>query len=402
MDRFWHAEVAMFKAPEPSAEAVPGEPVLDGGYVFWPSVVALHALAAGEWHWRFVRGASMYRPQIAAVFAGLERYFDPARHAYNAWVAFSGNDDKYYDDNALAVVALVDCYEATQDLVYLDRAWEVMSGFVHGGWDSSGDPGGVRWGTDPTKPHTANRTVSATAFAALAAFRLAERHPVGRNGFDRDFNVGWGHAVLEWIWTTIRDPQDDLIRDGLGPTADGWEILPVKWTYNTGVPMRAYVEHHRLTGDGGSLSRAVRLADAAIDRGLKPLFDGMVEDPARNFWYDSTFFVHHLMADGLLEVVRATGQGGYWEEIRRQANYLFWYVRDADALYFRNTRLWLIDEARHELWEYLTGESYAVSEHDRDLAERAHNDTARTVKTLLANASMARTYWRIGLPASRY
>ena len=141
MDRFWHADVAMFKAPEPSAEAVPSGAGLDGGYVFWPSIVSLHALAAGEWHWRFVRGASMYRPQIAAVFAGLERYFDPAKHAYNAWVTFPGNDDTYYDDNALAVVALVDCYEATQDLVYLDRAWEVMSGFVYGGWDPSGDPG---------------------------------------------------------------------------------------------------------------------------------------------------------------------------------------------------------------------------------------------------------------------
>jgi hypothetical protein len=30
-------------------------------------------------------------------------------------------------------------------------------------------------------------------------------------------------------------------------------------------------------------------------------------------------------------VARATGEGRYWEEIRRQANYLFWYVRDADA-----------------------------------------------------------------------
>ena len=39
---------------------------------------------------------------------------------------------------------------------------------------------------------------------------------------------------------------------------------------------------------GRHAARAVRLADAAVDHGLKPLYDGLVEDPTRNFWYDST------------------------------------------------------------------------------------------------------------------
>ena len=333
MDHFWDAKTSMFKAPELSADAVQSDPPLDCGYLLWPSLCALHAVAEGEWHSRFARGASLYRRQIESVFNGLERYYDAPAHAYNAWVNFPGNNDKYDDDNSLAVVVLVDCYNATLDMRFLERAWQVMANFVFTGWDASGSPGGMRWGTDPHVPYTSDKTVSATAFAALAAFRLAEYYP-DRPWFDRSFMVQWGFNALDWVWTKLRD-EDNLVRDGLRPDNGGWTIMDVKWSYNTGVPIRAYVEHYRLTDNQSSLSRARTLALAAINRDLKPLFDGRVTDPNRNFWHDNTFFVQHLIADGLMEILRVTDDSPFrnkvWDEIRRHANYMFWYIRDADG-----------------------------------------------------------------------
>lgn len=214
--------------------------------------------------------------------------------------------------------------------------------------------------------------------------------------------VQWGYSALDWVWCKIRDPQDNLVRDGLRLGDGVWTIMSTKWTYNTGIPIRAYVEHYRLTGDQTSLSRAKTLADAAVNRNLKPLFDGLVTDPNRNFWYDSTFFVQHLLADGLLELLRVTKDDRYWHEIRRQANYLFWYIRDSDGMYFRNTRLWKIDHDHYGLWQYLTGQTagWVDNDRERDPSEMAAADSTRTVKTLLANASVARTYWKIALPQS--
>src|SRR4029079_8624615 len=124
---------------------------------------------------------------------------------------------------------------------------------------------------------------------------------LARIGINRPDNLRWTKAALDWIFRRLRDT-DDLIRDGLH--APDWTVMPTKWTYNTGAPIRAYVEYHRLTGDKAALESAQRLARAAVDP-TKRLYDGRVHDPNRRFWYDSGFFVHHL-AEGLLALYQVT------------------------------------------------------------------------------------------------
>src|SRR5262245_35737965 len=109
-------------------------------------------------------------------------------------------------------------------------------------------------------------------------------------------------------------------------------------------------------GGGRRYSRARTLAEAAMNpAGMH--FDAVVTKPRRRFCYDSTFFVQHLVADGLMELLRVHDDPDLrkriWDEVTRQANYLFSYVRDTDELYFRNTRLWRIDAAPYALWEHL-------------------------------------------------
>lgn len=141
---FWDGRAAQYRAPVRSAESVDSDARHNNGYVVWPSLLGFFALVEGE---KTMRGK--YAAQMREVFTGLEGYFDPAGHAYNAWLHFPGNNDKYYDDNAWLVEALVEAYEATKDNRYRDRAVEVTERFLAGGWDDSGKPGGMRWGTDP-------------------------------------------------------------------------------------------------------------------------------------------------------------------------------------------------------------------------------------------------------------
>ncbi len=381
--RFWDANVGMFRAPVRSAETVDSDPPHQNGYTFWPSLLAFHTLVEGE---KIRRGR--YKARMAQVYRGLEQYYDPQKHAYNAWRHFPGNNDTYYDDNAWGVTTLVAAYEATGDAAYRDRAQQVMEGFVSGGWDPTDTPGGVRWGTDPTKPHTADKTASATAGAALAALGLA------RLGIHRASNIAWAQSALTWLQRHLQD-KDGLIRDGL--QAPTWTVMPTKWTYNTGVPIRAYVEHYRLTHDPASLEAAKRLARAATDRN-KALYDQLVRDPERRFFYDSSFFVHYL-ADGLLALYRVTQDAALLDEVKRNANYAYAYLRDpTDGLYFRNFRLWRIGEAQYQAWRRLTGQEHR---REPDAAERSQADkdtrlpvSARPlVKTLLANAGCARLFW---------
>jgi len=384
LQHFWDPGARMFKAPVLSAEAVQSDATHNLGYVFWPSQIALHSLVEGA-----KSNPTKYAPQIWTVYSGLEQYFNSGMHAYNAWLYFSGNNDAYYDDNAWAVITLAEAYLATKNLdpthanTYLNRAIDIMANFVYAGWDNTGNPGGERWGTDPTKAGTSDRTTSATAGAALAALTLA------RAGWNASFNISWGASVLSWLWTHLRDT-DNLILDGL--QSPNWAVMTTKWTYNTGVPMRAYIEHYRLTNNSASLANATTLANVALDHTAR-LYDGLVSDTTKRCFYDATYFVHFLM-DGLLQVRQATPNASLATAIttegRREANYAYNYIRDnIDNFYWRNWRLWCIGSGQLAQWQQFTGQTTTLQ---TDYSEMS-NDHSQWVKTLLANASASRLFW---------
>ena len=389
MTRFWNRSGGqIYSAPERSAETVPGGGASGNGYTLWPSLLGLHGLVEGE---RQRPGAYSY--WIWQVYSGLERYWNSDWHCYMAWTMFPGNDDSYYDDNAWAVITLVEAYEATRTSdpqhahVYLDRVSDIMNTYEVRGWDA-GNLGGVRWGTSSSVAGSTDRTVSATAGSALAAFML---HRAGRTPSWGGTWLQWGTGALNWIMTRLRDT-DQLIMDGF--RADG-SLLPTKWTYNTGVTIRALVERYRATGDKADLANAQLMGRAAIDhRGA--LFDGLVTNPDKRFWYDAAYFVHYL-ADGLLRLREATSDAGLRDTIRnelaREAAYIYNYIRDpfsGDNMYWRNMRLWRIGPYQQAVWEQITGQRQPL---DQDPAEMVDG---RYVKTLLANAGIARFYWQVG------
>ena len=265
-----------------------------------------------------------------------------------------------------------------------------MERFILGGWDATGKPGGMRWGTDPTKANTSDRSSCSTSGAALAAFRLA------RAGIRREFYTKWGRSALEWVLTTMRD-NDGLVRDAL--RLPSWKMVDAKWTYNTGVPIHALAEHHLLTKDPESLAQAKLLATAAMDRSRR-LYDGLVHNAAERYWYDSSFFVPYLV-DGLIKLYKISGDKSTIAEVKRNANYAYACIRDpADGLYFRNFRLWRIGNSQLEVWQKMTGQAHSLVPDDSERASDARSRELPVaqrplVKTLLANAAMARMYWLI-------
>lgn len=382
---FWDPQARMYRALVRSADSVDSDGLHDRGYVFWPSIEMFRALAEGE---GVRRGA--YRETLRRVFDGIEQYYDPEKHAYNAWLMFPGNNDKYYDDNSLAAIALVRAFEHTGDVRYRNRAQALMRDFIRGGWDDTGRPGGMRWGTDTRNRATSDRAACATSQAALAALALA------RVGVDRAENVAWARPLLEWLKTHLQD-KDGLIMDALVPP--DWKVRDVKWTYNTGVTLSAWVALHRLTGEDGALAEARRLADAALDRGGR-MYDGLVKDPERNHFYDSGFFVPYLV-EGLLALHRVTRERRLLNEAWRNADFAYKYLRDpADGLYWRNWRLWRIGEAQWQAWQKLMGRTgpYEPDGDERSKEHRYDNTPVRDrplVKTLLGNAGTARLFWMV-------
>ncbi len=397
MGHFWDGSSKMFRAPVLSAETVPSDALHNRGYTVWPSLVALHSLVEGE-----TQHPGRYAAQIARVYAGLEQYFSPELSAYTAWVQFPGNKDAYYDDNSWAVIVLTEAFlacrrtDSEHSALYLARAKAIMARFVVPGYDAARQPGGMRWGTDPAKPNTSDRGTSSTAGSALAAMMLA------RAGVDPKFYADWGRGLLAWLDRRLLDT-DGLMRDALTPP--DWKPRPIKWTYNTGVPMRAYAEHYRLTDSAESLTRASALARAALNQNAA-LFDQAVRDPRKRFYWDSVYFVHYL-ADGLRQVAEITPDpklaAAACEAVLRTTRYAYSFLRDpSDGFYWRNLRLYAIGEAQHSTWQQWTGQTIAPA---YDASERSQEAKCQAlpvqnrplVKTLLANAAAARLFWLASL-----
>lgn len=375
---FYDPKAKIWKPPVESTEGVGKQ-----GYTFWPSLLGWQVIIEGA-----KVDPKTWKPKVAPYYDALEKYFDRKESAYCAWTYFPGNDDKFYDDNTWAAIACMEAFELTGEKRYRARAIEIFDKFVVKGWDDSGKPGGLQWGTKAGLEDRHDRTVSATAAGALAAMLISKTH-------DRANKRAWAKRALNWIETKLSTPEG-LIYDGFrAPTFNRMDTV---WTYNTGVPIRAASEYYRQTKDAKMRTWAVRMGDAALNRDLSPMFDGAVNDRAKRYWWDSTFFVHYL-TDGLRELSRTTGDVKYLLEARREADYVMTYLRDTDGLYWRNMRLWTIDPTRRDKFKTLTGQeppALAADASERSMEPDAMKKPVEErllVKTLLGNAGTARMFW---------
>ena len=87
----------------------------------------------------------------------------------------------------------------------------------------------------------------------------------------------------------------------------------------------------------------------AIDRN-GAIFDGLVSDPNRRFWSDATFFTSILAGTDSSSFTGSPEICATGRKCCRNANYMYWYLNDDDGLYFRNMRLWAIDDAHAAQW----------------------------------------------------
>jgi len=375
---FFDPKAQIWKPPVESSESVGVQ-----GYTFWPSLLAWQAVIEAA----KVDGKN-WKSKIAPYYDALEKYFDKDGHAYCAWTYFPGNDDRFYDDNTWAAVACMEAYEVTHEARYQARAIDIFEGFVKGGWDDSGNPGGLRWGTKADLEDRHDRTVSATAAGALAALLIAKTH-------DKAANQAWAKRALDWIHTSL-SASNGLIYDGF--RSPKFERMNTIWTYNTGVPIRAASEYFRQTKDVSYRDWAVRMGDACLDRTQSPMYDGGVTDLSKRYWWDGIYFVQYLV-DGLRELSLVTGDKKYVTEARREADYCVQNLKDKDGFYWRNMRLWTIDQERAKAFYKLTGQSTPPL--TPDSSERGTSAQLKDapiekkplVKTLLANAGAARMFW---------
>jgi hypothetical protein len=131
--------------------------------------------------------------------------------------------DRYYDDNAWMVLALVETYEILKDKKYLDWAEQALD-YVLSGEDAKLG-GGIYWReSDKKSKNTCSNAPSAAACLAVAKYRRSDELKAKAK------------SLLEWTKQTFQDPEDGLFWDNI--SLDG-KLDKTKWSYNTGLYLRS-------------------------------------------------------------------------------------------------------------------------------------------------------------------
>lgn len=185
----------------------------------WGVGVMLSALNAATKH------DNAYRPW-------LREYADASRVYWNQ----GGYDvlpapkplDRYYDDNAWMVLALVETHEILGDKKYLDWAKEALDFTLSG----EAKEGGIYWReSDRASRNTCSNAPSAAA--CLAVYKHTKDAKL----------LAKARELFAWTRKHLQDPADGLYWDALGN--DG-KLEKTKWSYNTALMIRTAAELRNL------------------------------------------------------------------------------------------------------------------------------------------------------------
>ena len=298
--------------------------------MMWGAGVALSALDAAA-----RVNPDRYRDRMCAFIDALNAYWTDANHigGYDVQPGPKPND-RYYDDNAWLVLALAEAYEAAHRPGDLARA-EATQRFVLSGEDDRLG-GGIYW-HEPRRT-TKNTCVNAPAIVgALRLYQLTKKP---------DY-LDDARRLYRWTCGHLQGP-DGLFADNI--KLDG-RVDEKRYSYNSGLMIRAASLLYAATGEAAYLSDAQRIARASEVRWVVGETGG-IRDTGR---------FAHLLLEGFL-ALQAVDHDPHWTSVEARALlFLHSQVRDANGHYGNR-------------WDH-------------------RPPTLRTAFPLLDQASAARAYW---------
>lgn len=162
----------------------------------------------------------------------------------------NGGGDRFYDDNAIIGIELVEAYELTGDNAYLQRCAQIIE-FYKASLDNT--MGRALWWCESNINQPGNDSSNKPACAnGFGTWFLMKYHKVCPE--DKKAEVlALAKDLYQWLYDNLRDKGDNLYWNSKG--ADG-SINTMKWTYNSGAMIAAGVLLHEATGEARYLNEA--------------------------------------------------------------------------------------------------------------------------------------------------
>lgn len=221
-----------------------------------------------------------YEVDYAAKVENYERYLSniaPGGWGYASMPGGSG--DRYYDDNSIVGINLVEAYRQLQNPVYLERCARIVS-FLRSGVDNTF--GGGLWWCEQYKnipgQENSNKPACANGFAQWFLLSYYEICPDA----EKASVLSFAQELYEWVYNNLRDDRNLYLNQ---KNVDG-TIQDVRWTYNSGAMIAAGLRLYRITGQQRYLDEAIATADASYDYFTGPKGDIPLSYPLNDPWFN--------------------------------------------------------------------------------------------------------------------
>ncbi len=221
-----------------------------------------------------VSGASQlhqlgYEVRYNEIVAGFEKYYRQTAHGNNiggygsSTDGATGGGTRFYDDNSIIGVNLIEAYHITKDVTYIDRAARIVPFLESGVDDKLG--GALWWNEDHRYDPSSSEANKPTCSNGYATLFLLMYYEVCTEA-EKERVLQLATDLYRWLRTNLYDPTTKCYWND--KNANG-SINTRLWTYNAGVMVQNGVRLAAITGDNQYLEEAKITAQGAYDYFVK-------------------------------------------------------------------------------------------------------------------------------------
>lgn len=194
---------------------------------------------------------------------------------------FTGGGTRFYDDNSIIGISLIEAYNVTKEQRFLDRASRIVA-FLESGVD--GNLGGALWWNEDQKnivgDPNSNKPTCSNGYATLFLMEYYKVCPQA----EKPAILNFAKKQYAWLKSNLLDPSDKCYWNDMNASG---EINKTKWTYNTGVMVQNGIRLYQATGDQAYLDDAIASAQGAYDSFVKSRNNISLTYPDHDPWFNT-------------------------------------------------------------------------------------------------------------------
>lgn len=192
----------------------------------------------------------------------------------------TGGGTRFYDDNSIVGISLVEAYHITGNRAFLDRAKQVVQ-FLKSGEDNK--LGGGLWWNEEQKDLTGVADSNKPACSNGYATQFLLQYYQVCDASEKADILAFAKRQYDWIRQNLLDTDhcywNDINNQGI--------VNKYKWTYNTGVMIQNGICLYRITNEKKYLDEATASAQGAYDYFVKTRNGVTLSYPDSDPWFNT-------------------------------------------------------------------------------------------------------------------